>query len=311
MAAMLAAIAVWEWVIARILDRHTDDRARKVGPEQGLVLLSITVFVGSLVYATMPALLIARGTPLSAYLAMAWLMGTLLHVFVYYSNSLKLLLPQAIVPSVLLLVHPFVFLSSDLHAAIAAATLALLIAALCQFALDRNALLAQVARKDREKRAADEANEAKSVFIANMSHELRTPLNAIIGYADIIVEESEPTNKQLRADTGRISVAGNHLLGLIDEILDISKLNAGQIRIQPVEMDIGPWAREVIDMARPLAGAIAQWGSIGPIAAGRPSRFADRCGAHFRPYEPSTWAVIPAFSRARGPMKSTARARHQ
>ena len=97
------------------------------------------------------------------------------------------------------------------------------------------------------------ADLAKSRFLATMSHELRTPLHAILGYAEIIVEESEPSNEQLRADAGRIMVAGKHLLGLIDEILDLTKLNSQQAPVHLEAMDLEQWARDVIDMARPLA----------------------------------------------------------
>jgi len=97
------------------------------------------------------------------------------------------------------------------------------------------------------------ADAAKSRFLATMSHELRTPLNAILGYAEIISEECDAANETLRADAGRITAAGHHLLGLIDEVLDLSKLNARQVQAQPTAFDVGQWARDVIDMARPLA----------------------------------------------------------
>ncbi|MCX6927039.1 MAG: hypothetical protein NT154_28115, partial [Verrucomicrobia bacterium] len=87
----------------------------------------------------------------------------------------------------------------------------------------------EAARKDAEEhqQAADEANKAKSSFLANMSHELRTPLNAIIGYSEMLEEEVEDLGQiGLKPDLEKIRSAGNHLLGLINDVLDISKIEA-------------------------------------------------------------------------------------
>ncbi len=93
---------------------------------------------------------------------------------------------------------------------------------------------------------AEEANRAKSEFLANMSHELRTPLNAIIGYSELIREDAEADgNSSLVEDLDRIHTAGRHLLGLINDILDISKIEAGKIQLCPESFDV----REMIDEA--------------------------------------------------------------
>ncbi len=81
----------------------------------------------------------------------------------------------------------------------------------------------QQARED-----AEEANRTKSKFLANMSHELRTPLNAIIGYSEMLQEEAaERMDDDFGPDLERINGAGKHLLGLINDVLDISKIEAG------------------------------------------------------------------------------------
>ncbi|MEO8227380.1 MAG: histidine kinase dimerization/phospho-acceptor domain-containing protein, partial [Gemmatimonadota bacterium] len=86
-------------------------------------------------------------------------------------------------------------------------------------ALQRSNVLAEEAT-----RAAEEANRAKSRFLANMSHELRTPLNAIIGYSEMMIEESADLGvTELKPDLEKIRNAGHHLLGLINEVLDLSK----------------------------------------------------------------------------------------
>lgn len=83
------------------------------------------------------------------------------------------------------------------------------------------------------------ANQAKSEFLANMSHELRTPLNAIIGYSEMLLEDAEDEGAKERIDDLRkVRRSGRHLLGLINDILDISKIEAGKIEmnINPVEL---------------------------------------------------------------------------
>ncbi len=94
-----------------------------------------------------------------------------------------------------------------------------------------------------------EANRAKSAFLANMSHELRTPLNAIIGYSELILEDSEEEEsiktEILRPDLKKISTAGKHLLALINDILDISKIESGKIEFFPEKFTIDHLVEEV------------------------------------------------------------------
>ena len=100
---------------------------------------------------------------------------------------------------------------------------------------------------------AEEASQTKSKFLANMSHELRTPLNAIIGYSEMLVEEiTDRGTPELVPDVEKIHGAGKHLLGLINNILDLSKVEAGRMELFLETFEIAPLLKEVTDTLLPL-----------------------------------------------------------
>jgi PAS domain S-box-containing protein len=102
--------------------------------------------------------------------------------------------------------------------------------------------------------AAESANRAKSQFLANMSHELRTPLNAIIGYSEMLAEElAEDGDAAHVPDLEKIGSAGKHLLALINEILDLSKIEAGKMELYLEEFDVDAAVEEVVTTIRPVA----------------------------------------------------------
>jgi signal transduction histidine kinase len=98
-----------------------------------------------------------------------------------------------------------------------------------------------------------QANRAKSAFLANMSHELRTPLNAIIGYSEMLQEEAEESGENDNVqDLEKIQGAGRHLLTLINDILDLSKIEAGKMDLYSEPFDIVPLIQEVVATLQPL-----------------------------------------------------------
>lgn len=125
------------------------------------------------------------------------------------------------------------------------------------FARMSDEVLALIQAKTHEMVAArDEANDAnlaKSKFLANMSHELRTPLNAIIGYSELLIEEAEDLGvDSMTEDLKRITDSGSHLLSLINDILDISKIEAGRLELFITEFDLAKTLEMTQGLASPL-----------------------------------------------------------
>ncbi|HWG58095.1 MAG TPA: ATP-binding protein [Candidatus Acidoferrales bacterium] len=102
------------------------------------------------------------------------------------------------------------------------------------------------------KRAAEDASRAKSAFLANMSHELRTPLNAIIGYSEMIEEEIQDSGQiQNVQDVKKVQSAGKHLLALINDVLDLSKIEAGKMALSLENFEVAAMVQEVTATLQP------------------------------------------------------------
>jgi signal transduction histidine kinase/DNA-binding response OmpR family regulator len=118
-------------------------------------------------------------------------------------------------------------------------------------AIQNARLFHEVEVKSRE---LEVASQLKSQFLANMSHELRTPLNAIIGYSEMLLEDAEDGgNESAASDLRKIKDAGRHLLQLIDNILDLSKIEAGKMSLYLETFDVKPLVEMVCETVKPIA----------------------------------------------------------
>lgn len=114
--------------------------------------------------------------------------------------------------------------------------------------------LATAAELRRATEEAERAGAAKADFLAKMSHELRTPLNAVIGYSQLLLEDAaEEDDAETAADLERIHSAGHHLLRLVNEVLDLSKIEAGKMELYNEETEIVPLVEEAVEQVRVAA----------------------------------------------------------
>jgi len=136
----------------------------------------------------------------------------------------------------------------------------------------------RLARDDalRKRFEAEAANASKTIFLANMSHELRTPLNAILGFSDIIAEQSfGPAIDRYREYARDIHNSGAHLLSLINDLLDVAKIEAGKMEIDPQPLEPGPLLESVRRLMGSRALAKGQTLDFAPLSPSMPTLIAD------------------------------------
>jgi signal transduction histidine kinase len=227
----------------------------------GLLFVCGSLFSVS-IFAAMPVVLAAMGGGPGRVLGVLIAASSLVSVMMFTFQAPRFMFLAAAPPTIALMAMPLIPFQADaLNAAQAAVGVGCgvvgFLAYVTRSALNNGKMVvgwkaAHQAAKDRQleaelKRAeAEEANRAKSEFLAVMTHELRTPLNAVIGYAEIIQEDLDAEGrKDLSDDAGRITGSARHLLGLIDQILNLSNMDAGVDGLSPRDVD----ARKLIEEA--------------------------------------------------------------
>jgi signal transduction histidine kinase len=157
----------------------------------------------------------------------------------------------------------------------------LALAPLAQAKADLNAAAEQLARSNASLRQAalmaEEASSAKSKFLATVSHELRTPLNAVIGFSDMLRMETfgKLGDPHYREYAGHINEAGRHLLAIINDILDASKIEAGALELEEELIDIAAVSESILPLVRDKASASGVTLSVS-LPPGLPTLRADR-----------------------------------
>jgi signal transduction histidine kinase len=221
--------------------------------ERGFVALAWIHFVGATAYTLFPAVAWSTNTALGMVVATAWLCGSANHTFVYFSSHRWMLLSCVVPLATCAFVAPFTAAGFTTTAIAGVMVLVSLIISAGLFGYDRRVLLSVLAKHAAARMSAEQANAAKSQFLATMSHELRTPLNAVIGYAELIEEETAGAQEPLAEDARKIRDSARQLLGAIDVILDLSKLETGSATLQRERVDATIVLAQVRAAAAPLA----------------------------------------------------------
>jgi signal transduction histidine kinase len=242
-AVLLVTCLLWPHVGYFIASRSVNSKAAELRNLMGDIGLSgiLSALAGLSLWPSITSLLCANAANLSVGGLRFALLGLLLYAMcatgALYVSGVPIMLQSSLQETALSILVLFVYTSIiAMHAHLQSKRM---IAA-------RRTLLAQ-------NRIVEEANRAKSRFLANMSHELRTPLNAIIGYSEMLEEQAQDEGRtETIADLQRIKSAGRHLLGLINDVLDLSKIEAGRTELVWETVDTRKLVEEVSDTARPL-----------------------------------------------------------
>jgi signal transduction histidine kinase len=228
----------------------------KSNPDLAQWISTALIFGGTAVYSLAWAGAWYVGGEEAAYVGALAVSGTWIHALTYYSNSRTMFFACVAPAAIVATAMPFLA-----HKTGPVQWIMIIVGAQALFRVlmarrDRNALLASLKKGKSEIKAAIEANTAKSQFLATMSHELRTPLNAVIGYAEILEEDLAMEAKaEQAADAARIRRAARDLLGLINEVLDLSKIEAGRMEVALAPANVAEIVTEIVETTALLADA--------------------------------------------------------
>jgi|CXWL01.1.fsa_nt_gi signal transduction histidine kinase len=246
-----AFMAAWELALRPFLENRIAVPAAARSERVGYVWLAAINVVGAFAYSVFPLAAWATGNSLGMVMATGWVCGSANHLFVYFSNQRWLLLGCVIPMMICAMSAPFIAEGGlTLMSLLGALVLLVMVGAGAVFGRDRRVLLHALSQHDSARAAAEQASAAKSQFMATMSHELRTPLNAVIGYSELIAEEAP---EAVGEDARKIREAAGKLLGLVNVILDISRLETGAVTLQRERFD----AAVILEQLRESAAALA------------------------------------------------------
>lgn len=230
-------------------------------------------FFSLMIFSALPMILAAFGAGSARVLSVLMAASSLVSVMLFFFQAPRFMLLSAAPATLALLIIPFIPMSAAVHGAPMYEAIAVacgvtgFLAYIARSAYTNGQMVAgwraaHQASKERHleaeaKRAeAEEASRAKSEFLAVMTHELRTPLNAVIGYAEIIGEDMHAEGRsELAADADRITASARHLLGLIDQILNMSSVDAGAEGLAPRDFDVRKLLEEAVSLVREDAQA--------------------------------------------------------
>ncbi len=253
---VMTAIAFHEFVLIPAVFRRLVAPRAPTNPRLAGAIMHASLAFGGVLYCAVWLPLLLTGSLAGMFVAASWLWGSIVHNLTYFTRTRAIFVSTCAAQISAALAAPFFMnlgaLTPWFMLYVTVQTLVIVLLA----AGDKQSL-AEVARRDRAARElAEEANRAKSQFLTTMSHELRTPLNAIIGYAEIIEEDHEGSPATSSAeDARRVRRAAHHLLSLINEVLDLSKIEAGRLEIINGPVNVEALLHDIEETVRPIGAS--------------------------------------------------------
>ncbi len=256
LAVWLVLVLVWELWLAQFLTNTLVWPVFIRDPKSANLRQAGVVACGAALFGAFPFLAWSSPTILGAVLAVAWIGGTAIHVFVYLSNHRPQLIVGLVPPLVAALILPVANMGVTVEALASIFATLYLVGAATAFSWDRNVQLVHATNEKAAREAAEATAREKSAFLNAVTHELRTPINHIIGYAGLLEEDIREGGAQ-PDDAAKVAAAGVALLTLVNRVIEISRLQAGAIELQPYTVDVAGLlheAAEQISAAAQLSG---------------------------------------------------------
>lgn len=250
-------MAIWELLLRPSVEARIAASVDDQGAKRAFAQLATLNFIGAAAYCVLPVASWTSGASIGQVLAAAWLCGTASHVLVYFSNSLLLLAANLIPSALVALLTPLLVSEVGwVERVLGSVVLVTILAATGVFARDRNLLLQNLSNEALARLSAEDANEAKGQFLSIISHELRTPINSVVGYSEMLREELAARGEaELSDDASKIVLSGRALLGLVNRIITLARLESGSIPIEPIPVKLTDMVRSAAEETRQLAEA--------------------------------------------------------